>query len=98
MNLDDFVSEVAALCNRPAEKAAEWIHVLKNQDLMRVGDLRDLQDEDWNRLNLTVFATRALRNALRGTKIRSGLEFLSPRNTSRPPPSSQSSEPTPVQP
>ena len=33
---------------------------------MTVGDLRDLEDDDWTGMGLTVFACRALRNALTG--------------------------------
>jgi len=38
---------------------------------MTVGDLRDLEDDDWSGMGLTVFACRALRNALNG-RIREG--------------------------
>ncbi len=33
---------------------------------MTVGDLRALIDEDWGQIGLTVFAIRALKNALHG--------------------------------
>lgn len=32
---------------------------------MTVGDLKELLDEDWSSLGLTVFAVRALKNMLR---------------------------------
>lgn len=32
---------------------------------MTVGDLRELLDEDWSSIGLTVFAIRALKNMLR---------------------------------
>lgn len=35
---------------------------------MTVGDLRDLHDEDWVGIGLTVFALRALKNMLKGKK------------------------------
>lgn len=35
---------------------------------MTVGDLRDLHDEDWSGIGLTVFALRALKNMLKGKK------------------------------
>lgn len=35
---------------------------------MTVGDLRDLHDEDWAGIGLTVFALRALKNMLKGKK------------------------------
>jgi hypothetical protein len=37
---------------------------------MTVGDLRDLHDEDWSGIGLTVFALRALKNMLRHSKKR----------------------------
>jgi WNK lysine deficient protein kinase len=52
------------------DKANEWLTRLHKQDIMLVGDLRELQDEDWAGLGLTVFATRALKNALSGKPIR----------------------------
>ena len=51
---------------RGADKAKEWLAKLQNQDIMTVGDLRDLEDDDWTGMGLTVFACRALRNALSG--------------------------------
>lgn len=78
-SIDEFVVDVAALVNRSAEKASEWLKKLKSEDILTVGDLRDLIEEDWMKLNLTVFAMRALRNALRGKFKPSGLELLSPR-------------------
>lgn len=81
----DFVTEVAVLVNRPPEKANEWTVVLKSQDVLTVGDLRGLQDEDWALLNLTVFAARAIKNVLRGARTRTALELLSPRETGRIP-------------
>jgi hypothetical protein len=46
---------------------------------MTVGDLRDLHDEDWASLGLTVFASRALRNALHGK----GNRNISPKAVTR---------------
>ncbi|CAG8592748.1 12810_t:CDS:2 [Ambispora leptoticha] len=68
--IEDFVHEAAVATNRP-EKAKEWTTKLKHQDIMTVGDLRDLLDEDWAGLGLTVFASRALKNALYGKSLRS---------------------------
>ncbi|KAI8890001.1 hypothetical protein K501DRAFT_82392 [Backusella circina FSU 941] len=36
---------------------------------MTVGDLRDLHDEDWVGIGLTVFALRALKNMLKGKRL-----------------------------
>lgn len=60
--------ETAAASNRDKNKALEWVHKLQNQDIMTVGDLRDLHDEDWAGIGLTVFALRALKNMLLGAK------------------------------
>lgn len=65
-SVEDFVHDVAIATNRGSEKAKEWLAKLQNQDIMTVGDLRDLEDDDWSGMGLTVFACRALRNALTG--------------------------------
>lgn len=65
--IEDFVLDVASNCNRDADKANEWLSKLEMQDIMTVGDLRDLLDDDWAHLNLTVFASRALKNGLQST-------------------------------
>eukprot|EP00917_Polyrhabdina_sp_WS-2016_P013446 GHVP01029549.1.p1 GENE.GHVP01029549.1~~GHVP01029549.1.p1 ORF type:complete len:549 (-),score=111.82 GHVP01029549.1:192-1838(-) len=62
--IEELVMEAALYTNRTVEKANEWIEVLKGQDIMTVGDLRGLHDEDWKHLKLSVFAMRALKNAL----------------------------------
>lgn len=62
--IEDFVSEIAMITRRPLDKANEWLLKLKAQDIITVGDLRHLHDEDWTQLNLTVFACRSIRNAL----------------------------------
>ena len=77
--VEEFIGDVAALVNRPAEKAQEWLIKLKSEDILTVGDLRNLLEEDWQRLNLTVFATRVVRNALRGRVRLSQLDLMSPR-------------------
>jgi hypothetical protein len=64
--IEDLVRDTAILNNRGSDKAQEWLAGLKAQDIMTVGDLRDLHDEDWANLGLTVFASRALRNLLYG--------------------------------
>ncbi|KAI0225231.1 hypothetical protein L0F63_003273 [Massospora cicadina] len=69
--IEDIVYDTASLTNRGADKAAEWLIKLKAQDLLTVGDLRDLHGEDWAGLGLTVFASRALRNCLHGRHSRS---------------------------
>lgn len=67
--IDDFVADVAGQLGRDQEKAAEWISRLKPQDIQTVGDLRALQEGDWHQLGLTVFATRAFKNAMAVHKL-----------------------------
>jgi hypothetical protein len=67
-SIETFVLETAAATNRNKDKALEWVRKLQNQDIMTVGDLRDLHDEDWAGIGLTVFALRALKNMLVGKK------------------------------
>ena len=76
--IEDFVLDGATSCNRDAEKAKEWLLKLKTQDIMTVGDLRDLLDDDWAHLNLTVFASRALKNGL-NSGARKHSTAMSPR-------------------
>lgn len=64
--IDEFIQDVAILTGRSAEKAARWLDLLQSQDIMMVGDLRALTEDDWGRLGLTVFASRAIRNAMSG--------------------------------
>ena len=71
--------DTAVATNRGLDKANEWLQRLQAQDIMTVGDLRDLTEEDWPSLGLTVFASRVLKNALTGKLART----LSPRNLSR---------------
>ena len=62
--IEDLVRDTAAAYHRGQDKANEWLAKLKNQDIMTVGDLRDLQDSDWAGFELTVFESRARRNRL----------------------------------
>ncbi|KAF0460272.1 kinase-like protein [Gigaspora margarita] len=75
--IDEFVREAALATNKDPEKANEWSEKLKSQDIMTVGDLRTLKDEDWQGIGLTVFAMRALKNSLRGKKLRSQTSAIS---------------------
>ncbi|KAF9411984.1 hypothetical protein BGZ94_001183 [Podila epigama] len=64
--IEELVSDTAMAYHRGPDKAHEWLVKLKNQDIMTIGDLKDLQDSDWAGFDLTVFASRALRNRLFG--------------------------------
>jgi WNK lysine deficient protein kinase len=83
-----FVQDCALAAHRSSEKAHEWIKKLQNQDIMTVGDLRDLHDEDWAGIGLTVFALRALKNMLKGKR-------MPPTKTGTPPSGYLSSSPPP---
>lgn len=88
-----FVTDCALASHRGSDKAHEWARKLQNQDIMTVGDLRDLHDEDWAGIGLTVFALRALKNMLKGKKLaavqlqQQQANSISPP-TQSPPPSS----------
>ena len=66
--IEELVYDTAQATNRTQIKANEWLLKLRNQDILTVGDLRDLHENDWNSLGLTVFASRALKNSLGGHK------------------------------
>ncbi|KAJ3139812.1 ATP binding [Geranomyces variabilis] len=68
--IEEMVLDTALATNRGPEKAEEWLSKLKNQDIMTVGDMRELHDEDWASLGLTVFASRVLKKALHGRPAR----------------------------
>ncbi|ORX58150.1 kinase-like protein [Hesseltinella vesiculosa] len=75
-DIDVFVRDCALAAHRSQEKAQEWSKKLQNQDIMTVGDLRDLHDEDWAGIGLTVFALRALKNMLKGKRLLAGQPLL----------------------
>ncbi|ORE11942.1 kinase-like protein [Rhizopus microsporus var. microsporus] len=62
--IDIFVEDTCKATKRTRSKAIEWTEKLKEQDILTVGDLRELIDEDWSNLGLTIFAVRALKNML----------------------------------
>jgi WNK lysine deficient protein kinase len=64
--IDDLVKDVCVNTNRNFDTANKWIQTLKSQDIVTVGDLRELHDEDWNGLGLTVLACRLLKNTIYG--------------------------------
>ncbi|KAF9438986.1 hypothetical protein BGZ76_001881 [Entomortierella beljakovae] len=66
--IEELVKDTANAYHRGPDKAEEWLAKLKNQDIMTIGDLKDLQDSDWAGFDLTVFASRALRNRLFGKR------------------------------
>jgi hypothetical protein len=48
--IEALIQDTAISTKRGMEKANEWLAKLKTQDVMTVGDLRDLQEEDWTSL------------------------------------------------
>ncbi|KAM0675273.1 hypothetical protein GVAV_001098 [Gurleya vavrai] len=66
LSIEDFVKETAALTKRDSETAVGWIKILKNNEIEKILDLKILVEEDWSRLNLTVFASRAMKNMIYG--------------------------------
>ncbi|KAI9301268.1 hypothetical protein BJ944DRAFT_271745 [Cunninghamella echinulata] len=73
--------------HRSLDKANEWTKKLQNQDIMTVGDLRDLHDEDWAGIGLTVFALRALKNMLKGKHLQAAQSVNANTTTSNNNPS-----------
>ncbi|KAG0305757.1 hypothetical protein BGZ98_003620 [Dissophora globulifera] len=68
--IEELVNDTAMAYHRGPDKVQEWLSKLQNQDIMTVGDLKDMQDSDWAGFGLTVFASRALRNRLLGRNAR----------------------------
>ncbi|KAG1453142.1 hypothetical protein G6F56_007645 [Rhizopus delemar] len=87
-----FVTDCALASHRGADKAHEWAKKLQNQDIMTVGDLRDLHDEDWAGIGLTVFALRALKNMLKGKRL--AASSPSPQKNPASPPQTIQSPPS----
>jgi len=58
------LAKYTATTNNKADKIKEWTQKLRDQDIVTIGDLKELHDEDWASLGLTVLATRLLKNAL----------------------------------
>jgi WNK lysine deficient protein kinase len=69
--VEEIVQDTVLATNRGPEKIVDWLAKLHAQDIVTVGDLRDLHEADWASLGLTVFASRALRNSLQGKLTRS---------------------------
>ncbi len=46
----NLVEDVAIATKRGLDKASEWLVKLHQQDVMTIGDLRELNDEDWPNL------------------------------------------------
>jgi len=61
--VEELAKYIAASTNK-TDKIKEWTQKLRDQDIITIGDLKELHEEDWAGLGLTVLATRLLKNAL----------------------------------
>ncbi|ELA42222.1 WNK protein kinase, partial [Vittaforma corneae ATCC 50505] len=63
MSIKSFLEDVCGGINR-RELVSSWEDRLLAQDIQTVGELKSLHNEDWNRLGLTVYAFRILKNVI----------------------------------
>lgn len=63
MSIKAFLIDVCGTVNR-MELVSSWEDRLLAQDIQTVGELKSLHHEDWNRLGLTVYAFRILKNVI----------------------------------
>lgn len=61
-----FAFDCATITGRTEETAKSWIKLLKEEHLETVFDLKLIAYEDWQKLPLTVFASRAMQNMIYG--------------------------------
>lgn len=61
-----FALDAASITGRTEDTAKSWIKSLRDEDLETVFDLKLIVYEDWERLPLTVFSSRAMQNMLYG--------------------------------
>lgn len=61
--VDALLEDVAKKYSRP-ELLNNWLQKVKCQDIRTVGELKLLQEEDWEQLQLTVFSYRVIRNTV----------------------------------
>jgi serine/threonine protein kinase len=63
MKIKDFLIEICENINR-SELVSKWEDRLLAEDIQTVGELKSLHQDDWNRLGLTVFGHRILKNVI----------------------------------
>lgn len=63
MLIKDFLTAVCEMIGRK-ELVSSWENKLMAQDIRTVGELKSLHQEDWNRLGISVFAYRILKNVI----------------------------------
>jgi serine/threonine protein kinase len=61
--IKEFLEDVCASINR-TDIVSNWENKLMAQDVRTVGELKSLHQDDWNRLGLSVFAYRILKNVI----------------------------------
>ncbi|EOB11397.1 Serine/threonine-protein kinase pkpA [Nosema bombycis CQ1] len=61
--ISDFLGEVA-LAFKKKECVSSWEGNLMSQDIRTVGELKSLHQDDWDRLGLSVFSYRAIKNMI----------------------------------
>lgn len=64
--IEEFAYDTAEITRRTSETAKNWIKILRNNDIYNTTDLKFLVDEDWDKLGLSVFISRAMKNMLFG--------------------------------
>lgn len=64
--IEEFAYDTAEITRRTPETAKNWIKILRNNDIYNTTDLKFLVDEDWDKLGLSVFISRAMKNMLYG--------------------------------
>lgn len=64
--IEEFVVDVSVATKRSPETASNWIKTFRSNDIDTVFELKILVDEDWDKLGLTVFSSRAMKNMLYG--------------------------------
>lgn len=63
MTIQEFLTDVCATIGRP-DVSFIWENKLMSQDIRTVGELKSLHPDDWNRLGLSVYAYRILKNVI----------------------------------
>ncbi|ELQ76579.1 non-specific serine/threonine protein kinase [Trachipleistophora hominis] len=63
LQIKDFIVDVCTLA-RKIENASLWEAKLTNQEIRTVGEFKSLHSKDWNKLGLSVFCYRILKNIL----------------------------------
>ncbi|AFN82996.1 Ser/Thr protein kinase [Encephalitozoon romaleae SJ-2008] len=82
VSIEEFVTDVSVATKRSSETATNWIKTFKSNDIDNVFELKILVDEDWDKLGLTVFSSRAMKNMLYGLDKIPLKEKQLPTNTS----------------